>query len=161
MLSEAFVASARQRPKDAPEEVHDEVRVLCVDDNDLVAEAIARKLLLTGGFVWLGQLSDAGQLVEQAERLKPDVVLLDIDMPGVDPFKALAQLARTKPETIVLMLSGHVRLDLIERAIESGASGYVSKYEATETLIDAIRRAHKGEFVLGPEAQRVHDGDLL
>ncbi len=138
----------------------DIVRVLCVDDNELVAEAIGRKLSLSGGFEWLGQLEDATDLVKEAQRRRPDVILLDIDMPGADPFVALEQLSQSNPETAVVMLSGHVRLDLIERAIEAGASGYVSKNEATQTLIEAIQRAAQGEFVLGPEARRVHDGDL-
>ena len=138
----------------------EDVRVLCVDDNDLVAEAIGRKLTLAGGFTWLGRLCEADELIEETRRLRPHVVLLDIDMPGADPFEMLAQLTRESPDTAVLMLSGHVRIDLIERAIEAGALGYVSKNEATHTLIDAIQRAAHGEFVLGPEARRVHDGDL-
>jgi DNA-binding NarL/FixJ family response regulator len=126
------------------------IRVLCVDDNALVAEAIGSKLEISREFHWLGHLGCADGLLDVVSRLDPDVILLDIDMPGADPFAALAELTEARPEIAVLILSGHVRRDLIDRSIDAGAAGYVSKAEGAAALLPAIRRAARGEFVLGP-----------
>ena len=129
------------------------IRVLCVDDNDFVAEAIRRKLLLESGFEWLGWLEDASGLLESARGMKPDVILLDIDMPGEDSFEALESLAANCPAIRVIMLSGHVRRELIDRAVEAGAWGYISKNDETDHIVAAIRRVAAGEFTLGPDAE--------
>jgi two-component system response regulator DesR len=126
------------------------IRVLCVDDNELIGDAIEIKLGLAGGFKWLGQLPAADDLVNEALRRQPDVILFDIDMPGRDPLDALKQLTDFVPHVRVLMLTGYVRRDLIERAIESGAWGYLSKYTGGEAIVDAIHNVASGEFVMGP-----------
>lgn len=134
------------------------IRVLCVDDNFLVAEGIKIKLMLAGGFDWLGQLSDADNLVEEVRRLRPDIVLLDIDMPGRDAFEALEELNSLNLNTRVIMVSGHVRTDLIDRAVEAGAWGYVSKGEGAETIILAINEVMGDRFVMGPEVSAEYRG---
>lgn len=127
------------------------IKVLCVDDNFLVAEGIKIKLALAGGFEWMGQLADADDLVEHVRRKRPDIVLLDIDMPGKDAFTALRELHDAGLNTRVLMVSGHVRTELIDRAVEAGAWGYVSKGEGAEQIINAIHDVLAGKFVMGPE----------
>jgi two-component system response regulator DesR len=134
---------------------HNPIKVLCVDDNDLVAEAIKTNLRSAGGFRWVGHLEKADELPQRVARDHPDVVLLDIDMPGRDPFEAVAELTRTSPETHVLMLSALVRSDLIDRALDAGAWGYLSKNDSS-TLVSAIRRVDDDEFVMGPEAAAVY-----
>ncbi len=128
------------------------IRVLCADDNELIGEAMSIEFDLAGDLAWLGQLTSADHLPEEVERREPDVVLLDIDMPGSDPFTALEIIAERSPDTKVLMLTGHVRSDLIDRAIEAGAWGYISKSERVPTILDAVRSAANGEFVLSPQA---------
>lgn len=127
------------------------IRVLCVDDNPLVADAVTTRLDLAGGFECVGHLLDATTLLDEVARLRPDVVLMDLDMPGAEPFEMMRMLSGTHPDTRVLVLSGHVRRDLLDRAIEYGAWGYLSKNDDAETLVAAIRRVAAGEFVLGPE----------
>ena len=134
-----------------PESSANPIRVLCVDDNDLLADAIEMNLKLAGGFEWLGRLKSAGGLLKRCNHDAPDVVLLDIDMPGKDPFVALEQITESCPDVRVLMLTGLVRSDLIDRAIDAGAWGYISKNDGL-ALIPAIKRVVSGEFVLGPEA---------
>lgn len=129
------------------------IRVMCVDDNDFVAEAIRRKLSLDQDFAWAGWLPEARDLVEKVKEAKADVVLLDIDMPGKDSFEALRELAAACPATRVIMLSGYVRTDYIDRAVEAGAWGYVSKNENTETILAAIRQVSKGGFAMGSEVE--------
>jgi DNA-binding NarL/FixJ family response regulator len=132
-------------------EVQRRIRVLCVNDNPMVVDAIVTSLRLSGGFDCVGQLLDAARVVEECRQLAPDVVLMDLDMPGVDPFEIMMKLAAQCPSSRILILSGHVRPDLLDRAIECGAWGYLSKNDDSETLISSIRRVAAGEFVLGQE----------
>ncbi|MBL9118773.1 MAG: response regulator transcription factor [Phycisphaerae bacterium] len=127
------------------------MRVLCVDDNPLVIEALAIKLGLLGGFEWLTPVEDASLMVESVDRQRPDVVLLDLDMPGCDPLEALGDLVARASPARVLIFSGHTRPDLVERAIDAGAWGFVSKHADVETIVSSIRRVARGEFLLGPE----------
>jgi DNA-binding NarL/FixJ family response regulator len=130
-----------------------EVRVLCVDDNELVADAIARALRERTDMSWLGWLPDVRELRSTVDRLSPDVILLDIDMPHGDSFKALQELTLEVPDTRVIMLSGYVRRELVERALEAGAMGYISKNDAPRVILDGIARVAAGELILGPEAE--------
>lgn len=131
------------------------ITVLCVDDNPHVADALRLKVARTPGLAWQGWLPSADQLFDKVVAEQPDVVLLDIDMPGRSPFEALAQIADEARDSRVLVFSGHVRRELVERAIESGAWGYISKNDGDTTLVEAIRRVATGEFVLSPEVQSV------
>jgi DNA-binding NarL/FixJ family response regulator len=126
------------------------IRVLCVDDNELVGDALEIKLRIAGGFEWLGQIGNADNLVNEVRCRRPNIVLLDIDMPGQDPLVALQQLSELFPNVRVLMLTGYVERPLIERAIEAGAWGYLSKHTGGDAIISAIREVAMGEFVLGP-----------
>lgn len=128
------------------------IRVLCVDDNELIGDAIEIKLSLhpASEFQWLGQLHTATGLLNEVMQRQPDVVLLDIDMPGEDPIEALRRLTEFVPHVRVLMLTAHVRRELIERAIEAGAWGYLSKYSGGESIVEAIQSVFRGEFVFGP-----------
>jgi DNA-binding NarL/FixJ family response regulator len=129
------------------------VKILCVDDNALVAEAIERKLQFETDLEWLGNLPSADELPRMARQLNPDVVILDIDMPGKDPFRALEEVSATCPDARVIVFSGHVRGDLIHRACDSGAWGYVSKNSGTESLVSSIRRVINGEFVFSEDVR--------
>lgn len=129
------------------------VRVLCVDDNEFVAESIQRRLSREPGFTWLGQLQSAENLLERCHMDRPDVVILDIDMPGKDPFDALREVSSECPNVRIIMLSGHVRRELIDRAVDSGAWGYLSKSEDTTSIIAAIRGVAEGKFTIGREAE--------
>jgi DNA-binding NarL/FixJ family response regulator len=77
------------------------------------------------------------------------VVLLDLDMPGPNPIEVLRELTVQSPDVRVIVLSGHVRRELIDRAIEAGAYGYLSKNDDGGVLVDSIRAVARGEFVLG------------
>ena len=128
------------------------IKVLCVDDDDLVAQIVRITLKHAGGFEWLGQLRDAGDMALHAEIDPPDVVLLDMCMPGKSPFVAMRELFDVCPKARVLMFSGYDGQNLVDRAIEAGASGYLSKHESGCEIIDAIRRVARGEFVMSPHA---------
>lgn len=136
------------------------IRVLCVDDNKQVGEAIERAVKqAVPDLEFVGWVASADGLLEHVKRAEPDVVLLDVDMPGADPITALGEMSSLHPPPAarVVMLSGHVLPQHINRAIEAGAWGYISKNQPMEAVLDAVRRVHAGDFVLSPEVQMVLD----
>ena len=131
------------------------IRVLCVDDNALVGAALERHLRRAQGIEWVGLAGSADELLDAAARTRPDVIVLDIDMPGMDPFQAVAELAALEPHVRVVLFSGHVRQDFIDRAIDAGAWGYISKDDGEAALVGAIRQIHDGQFTLGAGVKAV------
>jgi len=129
------------------------IKVLCVDDTDFVAEALRRRLAISGDFEWMGLLGNANNLEAEIKDRCPDVVVLDVDMPGRVSFEALQGVSDACPGVRVIMLSGHVRADYINRALKAGAWGYLSKNEDVATIVAAIKKVHRGEFAFGPESE--------
>jgi two-component system, NarL family, response regulator DesR len=126
------------------------VRVLCVEDNQIVADALRSRVGMDERLQWVGWLPSADGLAGAVEAEQPAVLVLDIDMPGRDPFEALAEVLERHPQVRAVIFSGHVRKALIDRAILSGAWGYVAKDDGAPALMDAIVRVTRGEFVLSP-----------
>ncbi len=133
------------------------IGVLCVDDNPHVAEALKMKLRRAESFEWMGWLADADHMVETAKSICPKIVILDVDMPGQDPFEATAALNEACPDTRVVFFSGHVRLEFIERALDAGAWGYASKSDGEEALLSVLRAVAGGEIAFSPEARATYD----
>lgn len=129
------------------------VSVLCVEDNLYVAEAIRMKFDRVGGFEWKGWLSSADNMVSMVEQQHPRVLILDVDMPGRNPFEALRELGERCPSCRTVVFSGHVRHGLVEQALDAGAWGYVSKNDGEDALISAIRDIVAGELALSPEVR--------
>jgi two-component system response regulator DesR len=121
------------------------IKVFCVDDNPLVPDAVKLQLTLADDMQWGGSAPDADSLLVEAERECSTIVLLDIDMPGRDPFSAVADLAAICPESRVVMYSGLLRRELVDRAIDAGAWGYVAKADSGE-LLPAIRQVASGSI---------------
>jgi two-component system response regulator DesR len=133
------------------------ITLLCVDDNELIAQALSRRVAREPGMTWGGWLARGAELPEALKRTSADVVLLDVDLPGEDSFELLRQTAEAFPEVRVLMFSGHVRADYIDRAIECGAWGYISKNDGTDDVMRAVAQAHAGELALSPDARLTHN----
>ena len=129
------------------------VRVMCVDDNGLLAEALRRRIEQESGLQWAGFVSDGPEILDRVTEVKPDIVLMDIDMPGVDTFGLVEHLAAIHPDIRVVMFSGHVHVAYLERSLDCGAWGYLSKNEDTRELLDGIRRAAQGEIVFSREVR--------
>ena len=127
--------------------------VLVVDDNDLMGEAIERWLSRSTRVRWLGWSADAAGLPGLIAERRPDVVLLDVDMPGVDTFALLKRTMAEFPSVRIVMLSGHVRREYIERALDSGAAGYIIKDERVPDIVELIEKAAAGDCVLSGTAQ--------
>ena len=130
------------------------VRVLCVDDHLLLAEGMRVQMSLDPSIDFVGWLPDASQLLEEVARSRPDVVTLDIEMPGPDVFEAADRLHRQFPDVRFAFLSAHIRDGLLAAAYRCGGSGYFSKGEDLVDILDGLKRiAHstRGTFVIGPK----------
>lgn len=116
------------------------VRVLCVDDHEVLMQGLQAQFAIDGSVEIVGWLDSAERLVQEAERLLPDVVLLDIEMPGPDAFEIADRLHRALPSIRIVFLSAHVREAFLAAAYRCGASGYFSKADRLCGIVDAIRR---------------------
>lgn len=133
-----------------------QVSVVCVDDNPHVAEAVRITLERAGDFRWEGWLPEAGSLLDRLAPARGTVVILDVDMPGKSPFEVLEEISERFPQCRAIMFSGHVRYDLVERAIASGAWGYVSKSDGEEALVQAVREVCRDELAFSPEVRTIY-----
>lgn len=129
------------------------IGVLVVDDNTLIGDSMTRwftnesDLKLLG---WTGTVEEAATMVKQ---LRPDIVLLDVDIPGGDTFKLLRQIVKEFPGTKVIMLSGLYHEQYIEKALDEGAMGYIVKDETPASIIKLVRKAAAGSVVLSATAR--------
>jgi DNA-binding NarL/FixJ family response regulator len=126
------------------------IRVLCVDDHPVLVEGIRARLKLEPGLELVGELSSADNLVAEVKEHAPDIVLVDIAMPGLDPFAAATDLHRHCPEVKTVFLSAHVRDHYLDAAFQAGAWGYLYKGDDIEDIVAAITRVAKGEYVFSP-----------
>lgn len=127
------------------------IRVVAVDDHAFLVEGLKARLDVEPDMEVVGHLANANTLVEDVKRLKPDILLLDIEMPGTDSFEALADLNRQAPDVRVIMLSAFVRDHYIDAAYAAGAWGYLSKRDSSDVVIDGIRAVARGESVSSAE----------
>jgi DNA-binding NarL/FixJ family response regulator len=128
----------------------DVVRVLIADDHPVVRSGIRGMLASDPGFEVVGEAADGAEAVALALRERPDVVLMDLRMPGLDGASATAEIRATQPETQVLVLTTYDTDADIVRAIDAGAIGYLLKDVPHEEISGAVRAAARGEPVLAP-----------
>jgi DNA-binding NarL/FixJ family response regulator len=126
------------------------IRVLIVDDQALVRAGVTLLLSTAGGFDIVGEAGDGHEAVRLAERLHPDVVLMDLRMPRVDGIEATRRILDRHPGARVLVLTTFADDANIYGALGAGAIGYLVKDGAPEDLIEAVRRAGRGESLLAP-----------
>ena len=120
------------------------IRILLVDDHALVREALVRLLSAQADLEIVGTACDCADAISCAERLKPDVVLLDIALPDRDGLEAIETILERSSETHVLMLSMHAEPEYARIAVDRGAAGLVAKSDCPDALIKAIRVASQG-----------------
>ncbi|MHC4131224.1 MAG: response regulator [Planctomycetota bacterium] len=124
------------------------VTVILADDHKIILEGL--KNLLEEEFEVLGQAEDGRQLLESAQKLHPDVVVVDISMPLLNGIDAVKQLNKTNPDIKVVFLTMHNDAMYAKEAFDAGASGFVLKHSAPSELITAIHEALKGNTYLSP-----------
>lgn len=127
------------------------IRVLLIDDHKLFRSGVRALLSRHAGIEVVGEAADGLDGIEQARKLRPDVILLDLHMPGISGREAVRTLAATLPETQVMMLTVSEDAEDLLDCLRSGAAGYLLKNIDAEYFIDAIRRTAQGESVVSPE----------
>ena len=120
------------------------IRCLLVDDHTLFRQGVRRLLESESDFEIVGEAPDAGDAVEKARDLRPDVVLMDIGMPGLSSFEATRNIKKTRPETKVLYLTMYEDEDYLLQCLEVGAAGYVLKDTPALQLVSAVRDVYRG-----------------
>jgi two-component system response regulator DesR len=126
------------------------IRLLLADDQTLVRTALAALLDLEDDFEVVAQCGRGDEVVAAAREARPDVALLDIEMPGMDGLAAAAAITHEVPGVRMIILTAFGRPGYLRRAMEAGASGFVVKDAPAEQLADAVRRVHRGERVVDP-----------
>jgi DNA-binding NarL/FixJ family response regulator len=130
--------------------------VLCVDDHELLVDGLRARFAIEGGIEVVGCLASADRLTEEVERLRPDVVLLDIEMPGPDAFEMTDRMSRKHPEVRVIVLSAHIRDAFISASFRAGVRAYFAKSDELDDIVGGIyevMRSGAGSFLLGPKVR--------
>ena len=120
------------------------IKCLLVDDHTLFRQGVRRLLESESDFEVVGESPDAGDAVEKARDLRPDIVLMDIGMPGLSSFEAARHIRKNRPETRVLFLTMYEDEDYLVQCLEVGAAGYVLKDTPAPQLVTAVRDVYKG-----------------
>jgi DNA-binding NarL/FixJ family response regulator len=128
----------------------DEITVLIVDDHEVVREGLRLSLSRAPHIRVIGEAADGAAAVELAERRKPDVVIMDVRMPGIDGLEATKLLAERVPSCKVLIFTAYSERSLLGRGLESGAKGYILKEAPHSTLVRAIEKVAQGEGYVDP-----------
>jgi DNA-binding NarL/FixJ family response regulator len=128
----------------------DEITTLIVDDHEVVREGLRLSLSRAPHIRVVGEAADGASAVELAERRRPDVVIMDVRMPGSDGLSATARISREHPSARVLVLTTFDLDDYLFGALQAGAAGFLLKNAAPEDLIAAVRRLAAGDAVLDP-----------
>lgn len=123
-------------------------RVLLVDDHEVVRLGLKSLLEHNAQFEVIGEASNAREAIEANERLHPDIILMDIRLPGTSGIEACETIVRDHPETKVVMLTSYAEDEMLFSAIRAGASGYVLKQIGGEDLIRAMEAVGRGEMLL-------------
>lgn len=126
------------------------VRLLIADDHPVVRDGIQGMFAGDPGFEVVGEADDGARAIALTRALEPDVVLMDLRMPGTDGVAAIRELTRLKLPTRVLVLTTYATDGDVGPALEAGATGYLLKDTPPEELVRAVRRAAQGQTVLSP-----------
>src|SRR5687768_14475267 len=127
------------------------IRILIVEDQTLMRQGLKTILDLEPGLRVIGEASDGESGVQRALELRPDVALMDVQMPRLNGVEATDQLCRQWPEAKVIILTTFDRDDYVYQGVRAGALGYLLKDAPATNLIETIRRVHAGEIFIQPE----------
>jgi len=137
------------------------IRIVLVDDHAMVREGLRLLLRTAPDIAVVGEAADGAAAVDLAQRVTPDIVVLDLDMPGGDGLAAVRELGRTMPSVRVLILTVHPEHERLLPLLDAGARGYLTKEAASRDLLEAIRVVAAGEVYVRPAAARLLAAALI
>ncbi len=129
-----------------------QIRVMLVDDHAVVRSGLGAFLLVYDDLVLVGEAGSGKEAIEKCGVLKPDVILMDLVMPGMDGAQATQAIREQYPDVQVIALTSFKEEELVKNVLQAGAIGYLLKNVSADELADAIRAAHAGRPTLAPEA---------
>jgi DNA-binding NarL/FixJ family response regulator len=130
------------------------ISVLLAEDHTIVRKGLGALLEAEIGIEVVGEAADGREAIERAEELRPDVVVMDIAMPGLNGLEATRQLKKRFPEMKIIILTMHSNEEYVLQTLRSGASGYLIKKSAPSDLISAIREVYQGKSFLSPSISK-------
>lgn len=128
----------------------DDIRVLIADDHPVVRRGLGALLATVDGFEVVGEAADGEEAVRETQLLRPDVVLMDVRMPGLDGVEATRRIRAATPGTAVLVLTMYDDDATVFTAMQAGAQGYLLKGAEQDDIADAIRAVARGQAIFGP-----------
>ena len=128
------------------------IRVMLVDDHAVVRSGLSAFLIINKDLELVGEAESGEEAIRKVPQLKPDVVLMDLKMPGMGGVAAIRALHQDHPELRIIALTSYVDEGLVQGALQAGANGYLMKNVSAAELANAIRSADVGRMTLSPEA---------
>jgi two-component system response regulator NreC len=146
--------SENARIRNPHSEIRNRIRVLLAEDHTIVRKGLRSLLDGEAGIEVIGEAEDGREAIEKVQQLRPDVVLMDITMPGLNGLEATRQIKKRFPEVKVVVLTVHANEEYIFQILRAGASGYLVKQAAPTELLSAIQAAYRGESFLSPSISK-------
>lgn len=131
------------------------ITILLVDDHAVVRSGLSKFLMVNKDMQLVGEASDGAEAIQMVALHKPDVVLMDLMMPGMDGITATREIHQKYPNVKVIALTSFAEQNMVQGALQAGAIGYLQKNVTARELGNAIRSAHDGKMTLSPEAAQV------
>ncbi len=131
------------------------LRILIADDHGLVRRGARELLSSRRGWTVVGEAANGREALEKAIELKPDVAVIDISMPDLDGVEVARQIREAVPDTKVLVLTMHESEQMVRRALDAGARGYLLKSDLTDSLIKAVKAVAQGKHFLAPKVSEI------
>jgi two-component system, NarL family, response regulator LiaR len=128
------------------------IRILLVDDHEVVRSGLSKFLMVNKDMELVGEASEGAEAIQLAGLFKPDIILMDLMMPGMDGITATHEIRQKYPQIKIIALTSFSEQNMVQGALQAGAIGYLQKNVAAAELGNAIRSAYAGRMILSPEA---------
>jgi DNA-binding NarL/FixJ family response regulator len=132
-----------------------QLSIVIADDHELVRRGIRQLLLTRRGWKVVGEATCGREAIKKIRKLKPNIAILDFAMPEMDGLEVARQLQIDAPKTNVIFLTMHDSMLIVQRALESGARGYVLKSDVTKYLVESVQKVSEGKTFLTPQISRI------